>query len=234
MDFLAIFGGSFNPFHNGHAHIIQYVFNHTSYEHIMLVCNNKNPLKTIETCSTNLPSAKQRLEMLALGIKNMFHVSIYSGEIERGGISYTIDTVIDIYRKNIFNIKTPPTISDIKEAINSKNVARVGLIIGSDIIEDLHRWYRVDDLLSVTTLLIFPRAEFYKTSHLLVKNLCGNIKADTIEYHLFSPEEMISISSHDIRMSGEKDNYSIYKSSIPKLVYKYIQERKFYIKSHNM
>jgi len=87
---IVIFGGSFDPIHNGHVYLAKSVIDLLQVDRLIFVpCNissGKNP---------PVASAKDRLSMINIVIKNnsdyCFDVSDY--EISKVGISYSIDTV---------------------------------------------------------------------------------------------------------------------------------------------
>ena len=90
---IGIFGGSFNPPHNGHVNSIVTVQKKMGFDLIHIVPNNQNPLKIpMET-----PSAEFRIEMCRKAF-DTYGKAFYIDDIElkRGGVSYTIDTVKEL------------------------------------------------------------------------------------------------------------------------------------------
>src|SRR4051812_14255133 len=61
---IGIFGGSFNPFHNGHISSLREVLKLAKLDCIYVVPSNQNPLKVL----TDGPSGKERLDMVKLGV----------------------------------------------------------------------------------------------------------------------------------------------------------------------
>lgn len=86
---LAIFGGTFDPPHIGHLLAASDAFDALALDRLVWVPARAQPLKVGQTQA----SAGQRLEMLrqALGADRRFVVDPI--EIERAGLSYTVDTL---------------------------------------------------------------------------------------------------------------------------------------------
>ena len=87
MNSIGIFGGTFDPVHNGHIALAKEALYQCSLRKVIFIpCNksrNKKPRATKEN----------RLEMLRFAVKDNQNFSIDETELKRGGISYTIDTL---------------------------------------------------------------------------------------------------------------------------------------------
>ena len=123
--------------------------------------------------------AAHRCDMLRLATEADFRFSVSDAELQRGGISYTIDTVRDLQA--------------------ARPDAEWVLIVGSDTLVDLHNWYKIDELLGLCEVAAFLRPGETSLEEIerkvalpeaSRKKLLGNI----IEAHL------IGISSTEIRM----------------------------------
>lgn len=133
---VGIFGGTFNPFHVGHAQVIQTVKSRAGLNWISVVPAAQSPFKP----ETEGPSQEERLEMLRLGIQELgANIGIDTQEIKRGGVSYTIDT-LNSYAKEI-----PPE--------------RLFLIIGLDQFESFDRWKSFEQILEIANLIVVTRPE---------------------------------------------------------------------------
>ncbi len=127
---IVLFGGTFNPIHNGHLAVCSYLFEKGYASNILLMPNMKNPLGKLP-----LFSAKDRLAMIQLAIQANTKISVSDYELNKTGPSYTIDTVEFI----------------------KKTQAPVALIIGDDILNDFHRWHRPIELLHLLNQLYIMR-----------------------------------------------------------------------------
>jgi nicotinate-nucleotide adenylyltransferase len=172
---VGIIGGSFDPVHTGHLVIAQDALEKLELSEIVFVPAAIPPHKQ----HIQQADADHRCGMLQLATEADLRFSVSDIEIQRGGISYTIDTV-----------------SYLKE--QQPNVDWV-LIVGSDTLVDLHNWYKIDELLDLCEVAAFLRPgesslkDIKRKIELSEANrnkLLGNI----IEAHL------IEISSTEIRM----------------------------------
>lgn len=134
---IAMYGGTFDPMHRGHLHVIDEVYARTDYEHILCVPTSKNPMKKNNPIASN----KDRLAMVSLALKDREYVSILDYEINHKNTSYTIDTISFIY--------------------NNYNIGYLlGLIIGADVVPTLHRWIHFNSLKNKIELVIIPRPHY--------------------------------------------------------------------------
>lgn len=131
---IGIFGGSFNPPHMGHINAIQTVAKKMGLSKIHVVPAAQNPLKT----PVEGPTSEQRLELTKLAFNqygDMYYVD--DQELQRGGMSYTIDTVM--------NLRKTYEASDLY------------LIVGADKFEELSQWKDYSKLLAETNLVVTTR-----------------------------------------------------------------------------
>lgn len=139
----AMVGGSFDPVHLGHLHLIHAVLSHAGYRRFVLVPVAINNFKQ----SRHLASPQDRFNMLRLAAKS--YASLYPDdprcslivdpmELERGGVSYTSDTVEQIYRK--YPVE-----------------GKLGLVIGDDLLDGLASWHHFDELKKVVTFVVVRR-----------------------------------------------------------------------------
>ena len=130
----AILGGSFNPVHNGHLNLARDVLTRTAYEQVVLVPAGAPPHKTLSSGADDA----DRLEMLRLATAGMNGVTVWDGELNRPGRSYTIDTVRQLQKEGLIS-------------------GRPGLIIGDDLLEGFHLWKKVDQLIEETDIVLANR-----------------------------------------------------------------------------
>lgn len=88
---VAVFGGSFNPFHNGHLAVVKCLAR--KFDEVWIMPCNQHPL------GKELAPAEHRLAMCKLGIRGIKNALVSRVEIERGGVSYTIDTLRELEKK---------------------------------------------------------------------------------------------------------------------------------------
>jgi nicotinate-nucleotide adenylyltransferase len=125
---VGIFGGSFNPPHMGNLNSLQTVLKKTGLDKILVIPTAQNPLKS----PIDGPTAQQRLEMVQEAIASYGgQLEADDREIKRGGLSYTIDTIMEL-RKTI----------------------------GMDLFDQLESWKNIDQILKETNLIVTSRPGF--------------------------------------------------------------------------
>lgn len=93
---IGIFGGSFNPPHEGHVLAAEEFCRRLELDRLLIIPAGDPPHKTL---SANSPTDLQRLEMTRLAVRNMKNTEVLDLEIKREGRSYTADT-IEILRRS--------------------------------------------------------------------------------------------------------------------------------------
>ncbi len=132
MSSVCLFGGSFNPVHIGHLLLSQYVIDEIKeIKKVVFVPAYIPPHKNIEE---NV-SVLDRINMLKIAVKDNPSFDISFVEIERKGVSYTIDTV------NYFLNK----------------YEKIYLLIGEDSLYDFHTWKNYKEIIEKTYIIVFKR-----------------------------------------------------------------------------
>ncbi|MFQ6676633.1 MAG: nicotinate-nicotinamide nucleotide adenylyltransferase, partial [Fidelibacterota bacterium] len=89
---VCLFGGTFDPPHVGHLIIAETIKESEGFDKMIFVPALLPPHKD----DTPLSSVEDRLEMLRLSLGNDPDLEVSRVEIQRGGVSYTIDTVREV------------------------------------------------------------------------------------------------------------------------------------------
>jgi len=134
-----LFFGSFNPVHQGHLGIAEYLLNHEGLDEIWFVVSPKNPLKDSE----QLANPAQRLDLVKLATASRPAMKTCDLEFSMPRPSYTIDTL---------------------KLLSEKYPERVFfLIIGSDNLEEFSLWKNHEQILRDYKILVYPRSRKFKT-----------------------------------------------------------------------
>ena len=175
---IGVYGGSFDPVHFGHLKTANSIKNELNFERLFLLpCFepvHKNSLHY---------SSIERLKMLSLAIKEFPSLEIDTREIDRGGSSFMIDTLIELL-----------------EEFKENNIC---LIIGMDSFISFKTWKKWDQFASLVHLIVLPRnsgqpsQNSLDTFELALDKNDLKIKPNGLLY--FSNSELIDISSTDIR-----------------------------------
>ncbi len=112
---IGIFGGSFNPVHEGHLHLAQFALSEFNLDKIYFVPSHRTPLKKGDLLPIPL-----RLRCLREAIRGNKRFAVSTEEVRRGGTSYTVDT-LKIFRRR-FGRGT--TLYFLAGADNAKNLSR--------------------------------------------------------------------------------------------------------------
>ena len=134
MERLAIMGGTFDPVHMGHLRMARAVQRQLDFGRVVFLPSFIPPHKQTRS---DFASWQDRLAMVELAIRKYDDFVVSSLEFDRGGISYTYDTV------NFMQELWPD--------------AEIYLIIGEDSLTQLYTWYRVLDLLRLVHFVAAER-----------------------------------------------------------------------------
>lgn len=129
----ALYGGAFDPVHCAHLRVARYALEQAQLDRVVFIPAAQSPLKA----HTPLSDDAARLQMLRLALEGEPRFELDSYEIERGGLSYTVDTV--------------------RHFRESHADAELFWIIGADQFEQLDRWQRIDELAQMVVFLVLER-----------------------------------------------------------------------------
>lgn len=132
---LVILGGSFNPVHIGHMVLAEQALDFLEADRCLFIPAAQAPHKP-ESCAAK---AQDRLDMLRAALSTDPRFILDPCEIERGGISYTVDTLADVTAR--YAPERPPF-----------------LIIGDDLVPGFHSW-RDPDLVAARCTLVLAHRE---------------------------------------------------------------------------
>ena len=133
---MGVFGGNFDPFHFGHLNSMTSVAERYGLDQVRVVPAHRSPLRVQTQGST----PEQRLEMLRRGIQgHEDQIHIDTREIERGGVSYTVDT-LESYRHG-----------------EEDTWPHIMLIIGMDQFIKFDQWKNFERILTIADLVVTSR-----------------------------------------------------------------------------
>ena len=132
---VGIFCGSFNPVHNGHVALADYIARNSDLDEVWLVVSPLNPLK--RTIADTLAPNEQRLDMVRLALRSCERLFASDIEFSLPLPNYTINTL------NALKSKYPET--------------DFSLIIGADNLALFERWKDSDVIMSKFDMLVYPR-----------------------------------------------------------------------------
>lgn len=124
MKKVGILGGTFNPPHIGHLMMANEAYHALGLDEVRFMPNAVPPHK-----ESSGATDEQRKKMVELAIEDAPHFTLETFELERGGLSYTFDTM--------------------KTLTGQEPGVEFYFIIGGDSIDHLHTWYRIDELIQM-------------------------------------------------------------------------------------
>jgi len=184
---IGIMGGTFDPIHMGHLLAAEAARDSHALDEIWFMPSHVPPHK---------PSAgatgQQRLEMTELAVKQATQYEVLGIEMELGGVSYTIDTMRELWRRFPEH--------------------EFYFIIGADMVNYLPKWEEIEELASKMTFIGVGRPGFQLHLDDLPDALQGRV--------LLAEMPLVDISSTAIRRRLAK-GHSV-RFMIPDAVHQYI------------
>lgn len=167
---IGLYGGAFNPVHNGHLALADHFKNALELERLIFIPTHVPPHKS----GDGLVSGEHRINMLSLALSGLEYCSVSDIEFRREGKSYTYDTVCEL--KKIY----PDD--------------EFFLIVGADQYFDFQKWYRADDILRQVTVCSAARENNQYRQMLEYKS-----KHDNMQNTVVCNFDVTEISSSKIR-----------------------------------
>ncbi|HSW69671.1 MAG TPA: nicotinate-nucleotide adenylyltransferase [Gammaproteobacteria bacterium] len=206
---IGILGGTFDPIHFGHLRTALELYQAHELAEVRLV-----PCYRPVHRKLPVASPEHRLAMVKTAIADEPALKVDDCEIQRKGPSYTIDT-LEMLREKIPH--TP-----------------LCLIMGIDALLGFPGWYRFDDILKLSHLIIAHRPQY----HLPETGIVADLLKQRLKHHssslhecmagniILHPVTSLEISATDIRRqiaAGRNPRYLL-----PDAVYQYIQTQGVY------
>jgi nicotinate-nucleotide adenylyltransferase len=208
---IGIFGGTFNPLHNGHLAVARAALKRCRLDRVIFMPAPFPPHK-----NQPLIDYSHRIAMLEAALGSDQKISISLLEAERQSPSYTVETLHELYKR-----------------VGSH---KYYLIIGADSFMEIHLWYRYKDIFELTDLIVAARPGVSRSDLAAqVSTLPGHFSYDKKEqqwsrednFRIYFLEDIhVEISSSDVRnlLRQGKD----VKGLLPPQVFDYICKHKLF------
>lgn len=133
---IGLLGGTFNPPHIGHLIIADQARNQLGLDEVWFIPTANPPHAYGKTTI----DSEYRVDMLVRAISDNSYFDLNTVEIDRGGISYTYDTIVELQSKY-------PD----KEFF---------YIVGADMVQDLPNWHKIDELMKMVQFVGVNRLKY--------------------------------------------------------------------------
>lgn len=198
---LGIFGGSFDPVHYGHLLLAESAREQLDLDEVWLIPAAVSPFKL----GRQQAPGKARLEMLELALAGSEHLRASPLEIDRGGVSYTIETLTAI--------------------AGLQPSAKLFLLMGADSLRDLPSWREPARICELATPAVVRRGgasepDFGGLAAMVAPDRLSEIQAAQVHMPL------IELSSTDLRARAAAGRSLRFRT--PRAVEKYIETQLLY------
>ena len=197
---LGVYGGTFSPPHLGHIHAAEVFLSAGVIDELLIIPTYHTPMKEREEST----SPEHRLAMCRLAFSFSSRISVSDIEIQRGGKSYTADTL---------------------QALSAPHI-RLFFLCGTDMFLSMGRWYHPERIFALSEIVCMRReCEEEKTRQLLLTTKQYQESYGARIRFLDAPA--VQISSSDIRhLAACGKDVSGYLTAD---VYHYVKEKGLYV-----
>ncbi len=198
---LGLLGGSFDPIHYGHLLMAETCREAARLDRVWFVPAATSPHKQGRTTA----EARHRIQMLRLAIGGYAAFEVCEWEVERGGLSYTVETLQHVHAEH--------------------PQAELFFLMGADSLRDFPTWREPERICRLATPLVVSRPDAPPPDLSTLVPFLRPEQFETIQQH---PIEMplIQLSSSDIR-DRCRQRLSI-RFRTPQAVAKYVATQQLY------
>ena len=132
---IVIYGGSFNPVHNGHIALARHMMEALHPRKMLLMPTASPPHKQVG--EADLVSGEHRMAMCRLAVGQVEGLTVCGYEMEKGGVSYTADTLEEMARRYPQD--------------------QLVLCMGGDMFLTVDRWYHPEEIFRLAFLATAAR-----------------------------------------------------------------------------
>lgn len=172
---IALFGGTFDPIHLGHAEVARVAAHRLDAERVIFIPAKRSPLKELGPTAGD----EDRMEMTALTIADDERFDVSDCELRRPAPSYTLDTV-----RHFRHAFGPAT--------------AIYWLLGADSVDELRRWHRIEELIDICHLATMYRGGYDAPAFEKYVPLWGRERVEKLRNDVIETPS-IDISSTEIR-----------------------------------
>jgi nicotinate-nucleotide adenylyltransferase len=177
---IGIYGGTFDPVHHGHLILARQALEEFKLDRLIFVPAAESPFKL----HNHTVPASDRLAMLRLAIKAEDRFEVDALEIERGGVSYSIDTV------KMFRSRDPE--------------AELFFLVGEDNAYRLTEWHRFEELRKLVAFVVLSRSEDFQSPEYPVVQRRIEISSTEIRNRVANRESITYLVPESVKLYIEQ------------------------------
>ncbi len=204
---IGICGGTFDPFHRGHLEPILRVRDQVQWDRVIYIPAHVQPFKQ----ERDFASGYHRFAMISLSI--LEHGALFASpmELERGRVSYTVETLEEL------RARYPH--------------ATIDWIIGDDNLAKLDQWKSIERIFELANFVVLTRSEEQSVTGAMAARVTQPQSRPTHGTISMARNEMVPVSSTEIRRRV-RDGESI-EELVPPPVSRYIHHNGLYRKDES-
>ena len=196
---LGIFGGTFDPIHNGHLVIAEHVRVAMGLERVLFIPAGQPWFKV----NRPVTEAQHRLEMVKLAVAPNPRFEVSDIEVRREGPTYTVDTL-----------------TELRETMGEG--VEFFVILGTDALNELHRWRAPGEVLDMATIVGVARPD----ADVVDREALESIRSGASEEIVLVDGPRVDISAVSVRQRMV-DGLQV-DGLIPQVVHSYIERHGLY------
>jgi nicotinate-nucleotide adenylyltransferase len=209
---VAIYGGTFDPVHNGHVEVARRVQKLFELDEVIFVPACVPPHKR----NANITSAFHRFAMLALATKADQRLLVSTVELDAPERPYAVDTVARMKSEG----------------------ERLFFLVGADSWAEITTWYQWQQLLTMCDLIVVtrpgclidsqPGIDVVDIRGMKAQAVVDLLSRDTDPQVFVTDAAMVDVSATKIRAAAESDNRELLAAMVPTAVANYIEKYGLY------
>ncbi|PYS23544.1 MAG: nicotinate (nicotinamide) nucleotide adenylyltransferase [Acidobacteria bacterium] len=209
---IAIYGGTFDPVHNGHVEVARQVRQLFELDEVIFVPACVPPHKR----NANITSAFHRFAMLALATEVDQRLLASTAELDAPQLPYAVDTVARMKRED----------------------ERLFFLIGSDSWAEIRTWYEWPRLLTMCDLIVVTRPGYEVDSHngidsIDIRGMDKSRVADLLIREtgprvFLTDAALVAVSATKIRAAVQLGDRESLEAMVPPAVASYIEKYGLY------
>ncbi|MBO5624572.1 MAG: nicotinate-nucleotide adenylyltransferase [Prevotella sp.] len=186
---IGLFGGSFNPIHNGHVRLAKTLLQEAGLDEVWFMVSPQNPFKQ----NQQLLDDNKRFRLVQIALKDEPHLKACNFEFNLPKPSYTWNTL-----------------QALQEAYPNDQFT---ILIGGDNWAAFDKWYRYEDILQRYPIVVYPREgsevtgfEFQVPNIKIVKTPLINISSTQIRQRIQAGKSVRGLVPTGVAMVLEQEH----------------------------